>query len=149
MFNTTDYDTSGGYNGTEMKTYIDDTYYTYIPSQFRKIIKKSDHISGAGASGIQTTSGVKFILHSEKEILGKCEYSVQEEADACKQFEYFKTSSNRIKDDYWWTRSTKSNTQYQFCAINKTGDSYGAYAGLNSSGVGDGVGLGIIAFCCI
>jgi hypothetical protein len=141
-----------GYNNSDIKTYLNDTYYTYLPSTFKNIIKSSSHIAGTTSGSTQTVSSVKFVLRSEKEVIGECTYSVSTEASKCKQFTYYATTSNRIK--YWdsnstnnrirtheyWTRSCCTASSTPGVCIASDGDSWACNQGKNE---------GVSPFCCI
>jgi hypothetical protein len=146
-------DNRGGYSNTDMCVYLEGTYESKFPEDLLKLIIPSNHISGNGSSGTQTNNNVKFILHSEKEILGDCVNSIQDEASACKMFKYYAISSNRIKklgesgiDTNWWLRSSGSGYSYSFCTITGSGSSGSTAAG--------GIGYcttenGVAPFACI
>jgi hypothetical protein len=84
---------------------------------------------------------VYFILYAEKEVFGDNAYrSIPDELSACKQFEYFKTTSNRIKTNAYWLRSAPYNTTGDYCGNVDT-----VYANTFSSNGGEPV----LPFACI
>ena len=131
---------SGGYNSCAMKTWIDDETNGYsaahknaTSNSIWDAIIPSSHVQGLYNSGTttQTTSGVKFILHSSYEIFGS-NSGAYGESTTNKQIPYYNSSrsSNRKKRTgdsgsytYWWFRSARSSYSTRFCVANSSGSS--------------------------
>ena len=129
----------GGYNATTMKTFIDGDYTSGMSAattgNFYSLVKQSSHKhnDGGGVTTAQTTSNVRFILHSEYEIFGSNTYASNED-QYCKHIEYYKTASNRLKTQgesgssvYWWLR-TCSNEPHEDNPGYYMGNYYGKYS---------------------
>ena len=88
----------GGWNSSYMRSTIMPQLYNALPSDFKSLIKSASIISGAGnASNTTQTTTDNLWLFSEYEVQGATTYAGSAEAGYCKQFDYFKTSSNKIK----------------------------------------------------
>ncbi len=81
----------------------------------------------------------KLWLFSEMEVFGEHDWT-ENDPDRGFQFEYFKDRRNRIKVDeaggasWWWERSPRGSSSYNFCNVNSNGNAGGSGAG-NTSGV--------------
>ncbi len=129
---------SGGYNSSEMKTYIDGSYTTSHQNatlgRFYSLVLSSSHYQndGGGVKTSQLTANVKYLLHSEYEVIGMNHYASNENV-YCKHFMYYSTQSNRIKYlgngsniVVWWGRSgvsTTNNENWHFVMFSSTGSS--------------------------
>lgn len=117
----------GGYASSAGKTTLDGDIYNSLPTEITNRIKAVKKKTSAGnkSTTINTTSE-KLFLFSESEIFGTKTYSTGDEGE---QYEYFKTSANRIKklgDDgsanYWWGRSPYASYTTGFCFVGSSGN---------------------------
>ena len=122
---------SGGWSSSRMRTTEMPAYLAVIPSTFKALFKSASIISGAGnASNTTQTTTDTLWLFAEKEVFGTYTYSGSVEAGYCKQYDYFKTASNRIKyytgtSAYiWWLRSPKVSGTSSFCYVYSDGSAY-------------------------
>ena len=115
---------SGGWEESARRKWCNDIFYNAIPSILRngikQVIKKNYKVYNS--NNITTTSDYCFLL-SETEIFGEKKYSIDSTEGT--QYEYYKTSSNRIKqvsgsNYYWWERSQRGNSS-SFCNVNNNG----------------------------
>lgn len=127
---------SGSWDGCARRTWCNNVYYKAIPSALRSIFKKFKTITAQTYNGsTNKVSEDYFTLAAEKEIFGSRTYSNATEANALTQFDYYKTSANRIKKtgdsgsaNIWWERSPNSGYSSRFCDVNSDGsaNSYSA-----------------------
>lgn len=116
---------AGGWEGCARRTWCNNVFYNAIPSIIKNGIKQVNKKNYKVYSNaiITTTSDYCFLL-SETEIFGTNTYSVGSTEGT--QYEYYKTSSNRIKQvngsNYpWWERSPRSSNAAFFCRVNGSG----------------------------
>lgn len=98
---------------SDRKTWCDNVFYNAIPSSIKSIFKRFKNSSRGTSSTTPSTINEYFSLPAEVEITGSNTESMAGEGT---QFDYYKTSSNRIKlrtDTHepgeYWTRSSKSS----------------------------------------
>ena len=112
---------SGGWEESARRKWCNDIFYNAIPSILRngikQVIKKNYKVYNS--NNITTTSDYCFLL-SETEIFGEKKYSIDSTEGT--QYEYYKTSSNRIKqvsgsNYYWWERSPSGDYATGFCRV--------------------------------
>lgn len=129
-------DNTGGWNSCARRTWCNSVYKNALPSTLVGIFKEHQNITANGSSSTTATSSDYFALPSEKEVFGSVSYANATAESANKQFEYYKTSSNRIKYQgeaggsayHWWERSPCSGDTAYFCIVYSSGDAYGANA---------------------
>ena len=123
---------SGGWEESARRKWCNDIFYNAIPSILRngikQVIKKNYKVYNS--NNITTTSDYCFLL-SETEIFGEKKYSIDSTEGT--QYEYYKTSSNRIKqvsgsNYYWWERSPCGDSTASFCYVDNIGGAYWSYA---------------------
>ena len=123
---------AGGWNGCEMRTWLNDTVYNRIPGSFRQIFKKMNVWTANGGSQ-SSTIGVYsedyLALPAEKEVFGSNTYADESIESRLFQFDWYETSSNRIKkvngsNDWWWGRSPYSSNEGYFCGVSSSGGAY-------------------------
>ena len=116
---------SGGWEESARRKWCNDIFYNAIPSILRngikQVIKKNYKVYNS--NNITTTSDYCFLL-SETEIFGEKKYSIDSTEGT--QYEYYKTSSNRIKqvsgsNYYWWERSPYGDDAVKFCSVDGDG----------------------------
>lgn len=123
---------NGGWEGCKRRSWCNNVYYNAIPSIIKNGIKQVNkkNYKVYNNATITTTSDYCFLL-SETEIFGTNTYSVGSTEGT--QYEYYKTSSNRIKQvnggsNFWWERSPYSSRTADFCGVNGSGDAGASYA---------------------
>lgn len=123
---------SGGWEESARRKWCNDIFYNAIPSILRngikQVIKKNYKVYNS--NNITTTSDYCFLL-SETEIFGEKRHSIDSTEGT--QYEYYKTSSNRIKQvsgsSYnWWERSPHGNNVSLFCRVDASGGGNSYYA---------------------
>lgn len=131
---------ANGWSGCKRRTWCNDVFRPAIPSSLRGIFKQFKWKQGKGGGetiGLLETTDY-FGLAPEKAILGSNIYSLPDEAALYAQWNWYKTSANRIKkrgdtgaaNDYWWECSARSNYTSHYCAVNGSG--YGSYGDANN-----------------
>lgn len=131
---------ANGWSGCKRRTWCNDVFRPAIPSSLRGIFKQFKWKQGKGGGetiGLLETTDY-FGLAPEKAILGSNIYSLPDEAALYAQWNWYKTSANRIKkrgdtgaaNDYWWECSARSSYASHYCAVNGSG--YGSYGDANN-----------------
>ena len=123
----------GSWNACRMRTCLNQTtsggYYYAIPDDLKPIFKEFTVTTSQSYTGseLQLLTAVdKFALFAEKEVFGDCEQSISLE-DILTQIQYYTTSSNIIKNMYWWERSPKRmGSTSSFCYVTNKSSYYGA-----------------------
>lgn len=138
---------SGGWVASKRRTWCNETYRNALPASFKGLFKEfyNKNASGSGTT-IQTATDY-FALPSEVEVFGNVKYANKTAEADNTQFDYYKTSANRVKKKgdsgsayYWWERSPFSGYSNGFCFVYSDGSANFSYA----SGAG-----GIAPFGCI
>ena len=120
---------SGSWNGSARRTWCNNVFRNAIPSTLRAIFKQFKTVTAqAYNSSTNQTSVDYFALPAEKEIFGSRTYSNETEFNALFQFDYYKTTSNRVKKlgktgaaYSWWERSPEYVYSGSFCRVNSDG----------------------------
>jgi hypothetical protein len=129
---------SGSWNGCARRTWCNNVYYNAIPSTIKSIFKQVDvkTIQTYNGSSMQTSQDY-FFLPVEREIFDSRSYSNSTEWNNLSQFDYYKTSANRIKYQgnagaayIWWGRSPRYDNSSRFCYVNSGGNANGGNASL-------------------
>ena len=129
-----------GWSGCARRTWCNDVFRPSIPSSLRGIFKQFKWKQGIRnnmtANGIIETTDY-FGLAPEKAIVGGRSYSFADEAELYAQWDWYKTSANRIKKlgdadsayNYnWWECSPHSGNSINFCFVNIGGNASNNYA---------------------
>ena len=140
---------ANGWSGCSRRTWCNNVFRPAIPEPLRGIFKQFKWKQGKGGgatSGLLETTDY-FGLAPEKAILGSNIYSLPDESALYVQWDWYKTSANRIKNvgdggaaTYWWECSVRSNYTSYYCAVTGTGYANYSNANLNS---------GLAPFGCI
>ena len=140
---------ANGWPGCARRTWCNNVFRPAIPEPLRGIFKQFKWKQGKGGgatSGLLETTDY-FGLAPEEAILGSNIYSLPEESALYAQWDWYKTSANRIKKrgdtdvaGYWWECSARSNYTSCYCAVNGSGSASYADADKNS---------GLAPFGCI
>jgi hypothetical protein len=131
---------TGSWNGCAMRTDLNNKYYTALPATFRSCLKQFNVITAQTYNGATNQISQDYIsLFAEKEVFGAQANSNATEVAALSQIEYYKTTSNRIKqmngsNHYWWERSPSSSYASDFCSVRSDGDA-NPHAASNTRGV--------------
>lgn len=119
----------GSWNGCARRTWCNNVFKNAIPSTLVNIFKQVGVKTAETYNGstIQTSQDY-FFLPAEREIFNSSSSSNQTEFDALSQFEYYKTTANRIKKagasgsaKYWWERSLYRNETSSVCCVTDSG----------------------------
>lgn len=139
---------AGGWNGCARRSRLNSTIYNQIPESFRQNLKLMNvwTASGGSQAGTEGVYSIDYLaLPAEKEVFGSNTRADSSIESQLFQFEWYKTSSNRIKkvygsNDWWWERSPYRSDTYAFCAVYSDGSA--DYTLADSSG-------GVSFFGCI
>ena len=126
---------SGGFTGSEMYSWLQNTLLPTLPSDLQAVLKSVNKKTSAGSqSSTINTNSMKLFLFSEIEIFGSTTYSKAGEGS---QYSYFATAANRIKylsngsgsAIWWWGRSPNGSNSDSFCIVSSNGNAsnYNAY----------------------
>ena len=127
---------SGGFTGSEMYSWLQNTLLPTLPSDLQAVLKSVNKKTSAGSqSSTINTNSMKLFLFSEIEIFGSTTYSKAGEGS---QYSYFATAANRIKylsngsgsASWWWERSPYGSGSNSFCVVSSSGgaDGYSAHS---------------------
>lgn len=125
---------SGGFTGSEMYSWLQNTLLSTLPSDLQAVLKSVNKKTSAGSqSSTINTNSMKLFLFSEIEIFGSTTYSKAGEGS---QYSYFATAANRIKylsngsgsASWWWERSPYGSNSNNFCSVYSNGDADDNYA---------------------
>ena len=135
---------SGSWDGCARRTWCNEAYKNAIPESLRSIFKQFKTITAETYNGTTLKTSLDyFALPAAKEIFGgtatsagsSTSYSNLTEFNALFQFEWYKTSSNRIKKKgiggssaYWWGRSPNYGKSDSFCSVGTGGTANRIYA---------------------
>lgn len=121
---------SGGFTGSEMYSWLQNTLLPTLPSDLQTVLKSVNKKTSAGSqSSTINTNSMKLFLFSEIEIFGSTTYSKAGEGS---QYSYFATAANRIKylsngagsAYWWWERSPHGSYSGSFCVVSGNGSAY-------------------------
>ena len=122
---------SGGWETCARRTWCNSVFRNAIPEALRDIFKQHLNITANGSSTTTATSTDYFALPAEKEVFGSTNYASAIAEESLTQFEYYKTSSNRVKkagdggsDSTWWERSPRSGGSSSFCRVIVSGEQH-------------------------
>ena len=127
---------SGSWNGSARRTWCNNVFRNALPSTLLPIFKQFKTITAQTYNGSTNQTSVDyFALPAEREIFDSRKYCNQAEYNALFQFDYYKTSSNRVKKygktgetSYWWERSPCYNKDTAFCIVTNSGNASYYYA---------------------
>ena len=127
---------SGSWDGSARRVWCNNEYKNAIPESLSPIFKKFKTITAETYNGTTLKTSLDyFALPAEKEIFDSRTNSNEIEFNALFQFDYYKTTSNRVKKPgktgsagYWWERSPYYNDLNRFCSVNGAGIAKGDYA---------------------
>ena len=147
---------SGSWNGSARRTWCNNVFRNAIPSTLRAIFKQFKTVTAQTYNGSTNQTSVDyFALPAAKEVFGGSassagsgtSYSNLTEFNALFQFDYYKTSSNRVKKlgktgsaNRWWERSPSYNDSYGFCRVGSDGTADSSSASIS---------YGLAPFGCI
>ena len=129
---------SGGFTGSEMYSWLQNTLLPTLPSDLQAVLKSVNKKTSAGSqSSTINTNSMKLFLFSEIEIFGSTTYSKAGEGS---QYSYFATAANRIKylsngsgsAGWWWERSPGGSNSGNFCNVDSDGSA--GYSSASSTG---------------
>ena len=121
---------SGGFNGSEMYSWLQNTLLPTLPSGLQAVLKSVNKKTSAGSqSSTINTNSMKLFLFSEIEIFGSTTYSKVGEGS---QYSCFATAANRIKylsngsgsAYWWWERSPNGSNSNAFCSVYSDGNAH-------------------------
>ena len=136
----------GGWEASEMRTYVNSTIYESLPEELKTNIIDTYVVSGHGSTSGETNFKTtdKIYLLSTKEVWGKEGTSNTIKYDTgeteTRQLDYYKSIgvttnsyTGAIKKlngsaNYWWLRSANSTITNRFCSVSNGGDWYASNA---------------------
>ena len=138
----------GGWEDSEMRSYVNSTIYNALPSDLKSVIADTTVVSGHGSTSGESnfTTTDKLYLLSAHEVWNDETSNPVSSYDTAynetRQLDYYAnlgvTTSNysgAIKQDnrsntYWWLRSAASTNGYYFLNVGGIGGWYGSYANI-------------------
>jgi len=129
----------GGWSQSDIRTYLNGTFKTALPSDIKNNLKTLAFkaSSGDNSTSIITTDD-DIWLPREYEIFGDIIVSKNTEAQYCRQYPIFTTQSQRVRTNngvstYWWSASPA--TAGTFCRIYYDGSTTTASNAANNYGL--------------
>ena len=121
---------SGSWNGSARRTWCNNVFRNALPSTLLPIFKQFKTITAQTYNGSTNQESIDyFALPAEKEIFDSRTHSNETEFNALFQFDYYKTTSNRVKKlgktgsaSAWWERSPNDYNSTTFRAVNSDGN---------------------------
>lgn len=123
--NTEGTGTIGGYDKSEMKTYLDETIWPLIPSGWKNVIKETKIVSTinntSGQKVANETTTVKLRIPSNREVFGGTSYETTGPIYSMA----FPDGNSRIRRTAgttsavsWWLRSAAATTRFRYVSNN-------------------------------
>lgn len=124
---------NGSWDGCARRTWCNNVFKNAIPSSLLPIFKQFKTITAETYNGTTLKTSVDwFALPAAKEVFGGTAtsagsdtgYSNLTEFNALFQFDWYKTTANRIKNlgrIYWWERSPHYGNTENFCNVKNNG----------------------------
>lgn len=142
---------SGSWEGSARRTWCNDEYKNAMPASLSPIFKQFKTITAETYNGTTLKTSIDyFALPAAKEVLGgdtassagsATSYSNLTESNSLFQFDWYKTSANRIKKqgisgsaNLWWERSPYCKLSNRFCIVSSDG-----YAGISNANYTSGL----------
>lgn len=123
---------AGGWNGCNMRTYLNSTVYNQLPDSIKQLLKLMNVWTANGGSQSGTVgvySEDYLALPAEKEVFGSNTYGSASIESQLFQFDWYKTASNRVKrNEHWWERSPRSDSSNLFCVVDGSGSATWIFA---------------------
>ena len=133
---------SGGWNSSQMRTKIcgtslssySGTIIAVIPAALRAVLKSvtkyTDNTGNSSAASAVTSTTDYFFLLSEYEVFGKISRGNKNEASKQAQYSYYSAGNSKVKYNhsatstavYWWLRSPRASSSYNFVPVNTDGN---------------------------
>lgn len=123
---------NGGWNSCGMRSYLNNSVYNVIDSNFKTLLKKHKNITSIGNRSDTIIASEDYLaLPNLTEVVGNSYYggNATQEKNSSFQFDYYKnisTVKNCVYEGYW-TRSPYINNDTSFMKITSNG--YGGYEG--------------------
>lgn len=133
----------GGWESSNLRRTMQSTMIDWFPESFKNIIKNVTKRTSAGNKGGNVNTTIDNLwIPSEIELFGSASYSYSGAKEGSK-YVYYLTNSSRIKKKgansyYWWTRSPRASTTYDFCTVNSDGTT-----GTQGAGLETGIAIGL------
>lgn len=120
---------AGGWNGCEIRTWLNNTVYNQLPDSIKQILKLMNVWTANGGNQAGTTgvySEDYLALPAEREVFGSNTSADSTVEAQLIQLEWYKTAGNRIKKvnggNSWWNeRSPNCYSPYYVCGVTSSG----------------------------
>ena len=114
---------AGGWNDSYMRSVVLRNIYNKLPTALKECISSVEKQSDVGRSTQVVTTFDEIFLFSRKEVMGSVAQDWMQQGT---KYPIFTTNASRIKkigstDQWWWTRTSGSDTDKGFSAVNKNG----------------------------
>ena len=123
---------AGGWEGSEMRTYLQNDILPNLPQDLQDVIKTVNKKTSAGNKSTEiVTSEDKLFLFSEVEIFGTTTRSASGEGE---QYQYYADGGSKARNylsgssNRWWERSPNVNGTNSFCDVSNGGSANGYFA---------------------
>lgn len=133
---------SGGWNSSDLRTYLNNTFLTMLPEDLQAVIstKPVKATIGSQTNSLQTAYD-KIWVPTEKEVFGSITYSGSTENAVNSQYPIFTDAASRVRTQgangsavYVWLASPYISSSTHFCIVSASGATSTGAAG-SSTGV--------------
>lgn len=124
----------GGWNGCEMKTFLNNTFYNALPTDLKSVItectKYTDNTGNkSNTADAVTATSQKIWLMSGFEVFSDIQYANQYEQNQQAQYDYYKGGASKIRYQHasqdsaarWCLRSPNISNNYAFYRVFENG----------------------------
>ena len=126
----------GGWNSCALRTWLNNTLYSYLPSDLQSVISSKTLSRSIGNASTTLQSATDNVwLPTEYEMVGSITYSASTEAAVQKQYAEFTSNSSRVKTlgtngsaTYYWGSSPYVSGSAGFCIVGTDGSASNANA---------------------
>lgn len=134
---------AGSWKSSARRAWCNGVFRNAIPSTIRNCFKQFKCVTATEYNAsTTTTTDDYFALPAEKEVFGTRRNSNQTEANVLTQFEWYKTSANRIKKlgnsgstYWWWERSPHYISSSNFCGVTADGTAAESHSPSDADGL--------------
>ena len=131
----------GGWEQSDIRTYLNGTFKTGLPSEIKNNIKTISFKTSAGnkSTSIKTTDD-DIWLPREYEIFGSITNSASTEVSYCRQYPIFATANQRIRTlngvaIVWWASSPVVSSATNYCCVTSEGGAGSASANRSNTAI--------------
>ncbi len=132
---------TGGWQSSDIRTYLNGTFKTGLPDVIRNNLKTLEFKTSAGGGQTTLYTTLDYVwLPREFEVMGAITYSANTEVPYCRQYPIFATADQRIRTlngsaVAWYDSSPNASSTTNFCAVSATGAAVSPAANRTNTGI--------------